>query len=363
MKLMKKILSRPADVSTLIDYNLGIGIGLYEKVNAGFKTALFVLKNGAMVEYRAEYEEEKLKEVFLDLFFDGSTKIKPLMLEFEKKYEKLGFLVGKSKQVNEMQSEEVINLIKEFIVCYREVWYPVMVMYWVPLWVEESKLTDEEKGLLQEMIKARYDKDKEYVYAQFFFDNIYGYIKDKFDLNADNLGLLSPQELITLIKIKGLNDDLSNKIMQRKEGCFIYQGQVYDFNELEEINQFLKEQDLKINFEKEVPLGDIVKGQVAYSGGKIRGKVKLLFSKEDMQKIEEGDIIVSPMTTPYFDSVIKRAAAIVTDEGGITCHAAIVSRELKILCIIGTKVATKVFKDGDLVEVDADKGIVRKINP
>jgi len=58
---------------------------------------------------------------------------------------------------------------------------------------------------------------------------------------------------------------------------------------------------------------------------------------------------------------MQRAAAFVTDEGGITCHAAIVAREMKKPCVIGTKIATKIFKDGDIVEVDADKGIVRKI--
>jgi len=56
---------------------------------------------------------------------------------------------------------------------------------------------------------------------------------------------------------------------------------------------------------------------------------------------------------------IQKCSAIVTDEGGIMCHAAIVARELKKPCIIGTKVATKVIKDGDMLEVDADKGIVR----
>lgn len=59
---------------------------------------------------------------------------------------------------------------------------------------------------------------------------------------------------------------------------------------------------------------------------------------------------------------MKKAAAIITDEGGITCHAAIVSRELNIPCIIGTKVATKILKDGDLVEVNAEKGVVKIIN-
>lgn len=65
------------------------------------------------------------------------------------------------------------------------------------------------------------------------------------------------------------------------------------------------------------------------------------------------------MTTPDFVPIMKRASAFVTDEGGITCHAAIVSREMKKPCIIGTKIATQVLKDGDLVEVDADKGVVK----
>ena len=65
------------------------------------------------------------------------------------------------------------------------------------------------------------------------------------------------------------------------------------------------------------------------------------------------------MTSPDYMVAVKKAAAIVTDEGGVTCHAAIVSRELKIPCIVGTKNATKALKTGDLVEVDADNGVVR----
>ena len=77
--------------------------------------------------------------------------------------------------------------------------------------------------------------------------------------------------------------------------------------------------------------------------------------------MKEKDILVSHMTSPDIVPVMKKAAAIVTDLGGLTCHAAIVARELKKPCVIGTKVATQVLKDGDKVEVNADKGIVRKI--
>jgi pyruvate,water dikinase len=80
-----------------------------------------------------------------------------------------------------------------------------------------------------------------------------------------------------------------------------------------------------------------------------------------MKKMKKGDILISPATNPNLMPAISKAGAMVTDEGGITSHAAIVSRELKIPCIIGTKIATQVLKDGDLVEVDANKGIVRII--
>lgn len=95
--------------------------------------------------------------------------------------------------------------------------------------------------------------------------------------------------------------------------------------------------------------------------GQVKGIVKLVFTSVDISKVAEGDVLVSPMTKPEFVVAMKKAAAFVTDEGGITCHAAIVSRELNKPCIIGTKIATKVFKDGDVVEVDANNGIVRKI--
>lgn len=101
-----------------------------------------------------------------------------------------------------------------------------------------------------------------------------------------------------------------------------------------------------------------IKGQIGYKG-KIIGKVKIVYSKEDLSKVKEGDIIVSPMTTPDFVPAMKIASAFVTDEGGMLCHAAIVSRELKKPCIIGTKIATQVLKDGMEVEVDADVGIVK----
>lgn len=95
--------------------------------------------------------------------------------------------------------------------------------------------------------------------------------------------------------------------------------------------------------------------------GKARGEVSIVNSPKDMYKMNQGGILISTATTPSIVSAMKKAAAIVTDEGGITCHASIVSRELGIPCVVGTKIVTRTFKDGDIVEVDANNGIVRKI--
>jgi pyruvate,water dikinase len=77
--------------------------------------------------------------------------------------------------------------------------------------------------------------------------------------------------------------------------------------------------------------------------------------------MQEGDILVANATDPNVLPAMKKAAAIVTNTGGITCHAAIVSRELNIPCVVGTRIATKVFHDGELVEVRAHHGLVRKM--
>lgn len=90
------------------------------------------------------------------------------------------------------------------------------------------------------------------------------------------------------------------------------------------------------------------------------GKVRIVFDPSD-HTFEEGEILVTGMTRPEFMPLMKKAKAIITNEGGITTHAAIISREMNKPCIIGTKIATELLNDGDSVEVDIEKGLVRLI--
>ncbi|MDD5651263.1 MAG: phosphoenolpyruvate synthase [Candidatus Nanoarchaeia archaeon] len=90
------------------------------------------------------------------------------------------------------------------------------------------------------------------------------------------------------------------------------------------------------------------------------GTVKIVYDIADLNKIQKGDILVTVMTNPDFVVAMQKASAIITDEGGLTSHAAIVSREMGIPCIVGTEKATKIFKEGDTLTVDGTNGKVYK---
>ena len=94
------------------------------------------------------------------------------------------------------------------------------------------------------------------------------------------------------------------------------------------------------------------------SPGVGKGKVKIVYDMDHLDKVETGDVLVTRMTTPDFVPAMRKAIAIVTDEGGLTSHAAIVSREMGIPCVVGTTSATKDLQDGMIVTVDGERGKV-----
>jgi len=178
-----------------------------------------------------------------------------------------------------------------------------------------------------------------------------------------NLGKLFPKlgELTHFVLPKSvfegkLFDELSKEAIEYQKGYIYFNGKIYAGQQDEIIKK------LNIELENDIPTGKkgFIKGQSA-SPGVARGQVKIILTNKDMYKMSAGNILVSPMTRPDFVPAMKKAAAFITDEGGITCHAVIVAREMKKPCIIGTKIATQLLKDGMEVEVDANKGIVKII--
>jgi pyruvate,water dikinase len=113
---------------------------------------------------------------------------------------------------------------------------------------------------------------------------------------------------------------------------------------------------LKKPEEHEKPTGNLILEGFGVSPGIARGKVNLIRDISELYKIEKGDILVTEMTSPDYVVAMEKSNAIITNSGGSTCHAAIVSRELGIPCIVGTKNATEILKEGDEITVDATHG-------
>ncbi|MBU6430762.1 MAG: hypothetical protein KGJ58_01840 [Patescibacteria group bacterium] len=154
-------------------------------------------------------------------------------------------------------------------------------------------------------------------------------------------------------------NDYCDQIKLRKKGIAVYvnkNGYEFEYGRVKEIKdkayKFMDEREDNEMFE--------IRGNTGCKG-RVIAKVSIILDRSEFSRFIPGNILVTSMTRAEFVPLMKKSSAIVTDEGGITCHAAIISRELNKPCIVGTKNATRILKDGDLVEVDADNGVVRII--
>lgn len=171
------------------------------------------------------------------------------------------------------------------------------------------------------------------------------------------------KDLLTLATHEEIPDIFSGTVSidilkPRLNGTGIYtENAIIQIVNTEDVTRYWK---LYVDIKPEKNIKEF-KGIIASKGNGqlVRGKVKIVLDPHGEVEFINGDVLVTTMTTPEFIFVMKNAAAIITDTGGLTSHAAIVSRELEVPCLVGTKIATQVLHDGDLVEVDANVGIVR----
>ena len=188
-------------------------------------------------------------------------------------------------------------------------------------------------------------------------------LRDFFDEIADRIAVREPADVFYLLPdeiadmLRTGSSAEQGVIEERKRGYVMYGDGVDTRIHSGEIVAMTKR---KIRFHTEVGESDELRGQSAYPGI-VSGPVRRILSRGDFEKVREDDILVAHSTMPDYVPIMKKAAAIVTDEGGVLSHASVMSRELKKPCVIGTKIATQALHDGDLVEVDANRGVVRVI--
>jgi phosphohistidine swiveling domain-containing protein len=223
------------------------------------------------------------------------------------------------------------------------------LLAWTALWDEKVEGLLFPKKILKQCIKLRehdsiFDDTNTHIYSALLK------LSERKKLDVELLKVMSFKE------IEQLNSKIITIAKKRLKGYVWYNGIILPLSELK---IFLKKHNFILKIDKTVKSEEL-RGTIA-SKGRVIGSVHRIFNREQSIEFKKDEILIAPMTTPWYVPIMKIASAFVTDEGGLMSHAAILSRELKKPCIVGTKYATKVFKDGDLVEVDANKGIVKKI--
>lgn len=217
---------------------------------------------------------------------------------------------------------------------------------------ESLNLNDEEKRILSFMRELLYLRTFRTDAMRIAIYNAIPFVEEvgkRFGLNNEEVSCLLPSELTKLLDGKEIN---VKEIKNRKNGfLYVYiDGKPHisiNNNDIKDAKQILERVET-----------NEIKGTSVYPG-KVKGIAKVVLSVEDLEKIKKGDILVAKVTSPDYTIVFSKVKAIITDEGGLTSHAAIVSRELRIPCIVGTKMATKILKDGMTIEMDAEKGTVQ----
>lgn len=271
------------------------------------------------------------------------------------------FYGSKCKDIDQKLSEAVSSAKKvDDMVCGRSVFdFKLLLQCFIKFGacntfanlVEQTTNVTKIENKLSPSLKNKTIKFREY------FDEV-KYRADEFLMNY--LKMTLPAKLYEFVNVMTIDEafggkKVSERELKRRLGGFAYfDGQIiYP----EQYDAFFASNFMKIVLKGSenaaAANAKFLSGSVAFSGI-VRGKVKIVFSENDLKKVKKGDIIVSAMTVPTYIEAMKIAGGIVTDEGGTVCHAALISRELKKPCIVGTKLATVVLKDDMLVEINTD---------
>jgi phosphohistidine swiveling domain-containing protein len=272
-----------------------------------------------------------LPTIWLENVIAITDKILPLMLEM------------KNTIPSPQNYERFANLYDEFLP--NHVFMKEMIDF-LP-----KKLT---VGIFDKFAKARAYSEPVYSESERFFRSIARAIGAKEKIDENLLTCLNRSEFNNYLK-NGLLPE-TEKLRSRFALSVIFYNQG---DEMIPTGDNAKEIENIVASVKNIETREI-RGRAGF-GGTAKGICRIIADPFKYERFDEGNILVTGMTRPEFIPLMKKASAFVTDAGGMLCHAAITAREMKKPCVIGTEVATRILKDGDIIEVDADNGIIRRV--
>jgi len=342
--LWKKLVTRESTLFERILRFEGYKEMLPEPFSVKQKDLLAIYENKMTTQYIVTDDfPSKVKNIKKDLEKIGFEDIVSRLNEI------LERLIKRKDKLKDLQSPESWKDFEKYYKLSRAI---ILYTFGLATFFKQSEGNDEKIETLQKI----YD-DAESKSSSSWEDltDYFEKVSKSNEIPLNSLLLYTPEEFSKLIFLGEKKDKES---LDGRESLAIMKLENYNSEVLFGKSARKKLEELSIE-EKTVQESEVeIKGTVA-NKGMARGKARIVLNKKDYSKVNEGDILVTFMTHPDMGPMLSKISGIITDEGGVLCHAAIISRELKIPCIIGTKNATRVLKDGDLVEVDADRGTVK----
>ncbi len=224
--------------------------------------------------------------------------------------------------------------------------------------VKNLKISSKDRNILEISKEFSYIKDLRDDFRRegifYIISSLFEEIAKRLKLSLQEISYFKEQEIIDALVSNSKID--KSLISQRKKGFVIYYNnnkevQCISGEGIQQSMSNLGLVSLKVNAQN-------IKGTPA-SNGEAVGRVVIVKGVKDLPKVNQGDILVAVTTHPDYVPAMQKAIAIVTDEGGVTSHAAIVSREFDVPCVVGTKVATHLLKSGNVIKVDGTHGTVK----
>lgn len=233
--------------------------------------------------------------------------------------------------------------------------------------LEQYKFTEKAKKLIKAIRDFIFLRTYTTEYSDHLFfvgrHTIFKEITNRTNIADKDLIMLDDKEILDILKNQGImSKEIKNTLENRKKGfAMIWLDgnvqKIFGEESLKLQDEIAKTYKILNHEENNKSNNKIVSGNIA-NRGKVKGIARVLTTYQDIYNVKKGDIIVATMTTPDYVSAMEKASGFITDEGGVTCHAAILSREFNVPCIVGTINGTKAIQDGQMIELDAYTGIV-----
>lgn len=337
---------------------------IYYYLTRSMKDSVYVEEEKALMEIAEVLlksgEMEEVKEA--PIKYLRTYLSKDIIESIEKIIEKYGYLGYHGYGTRRPYSlEEYLKRIQEYVI------YPEKMEKQKEIWGQNLILSEIECQIVGEIDETHHALFKIYgelavskAYRRlaqlknfYYLDELLKQMALRLDLTESHLRFMLPEEIIKLCE--GERSFLQNLQMAERRFGMVY---LYE-NEAESIVLMNPEEVIEAIHleEKGEEKLSVLTGRAACVGIR-KGIAKVIERNSDMENFKDGDILVSLEADPDLIPIMRRAGAIVTDQGGITCHAAVIAREFNIPCVIGTIHATKCIQDGDILMVDAYKGEV-----